>query len=477
MGLPRWAARAAGFASMAALLTLEVPVFAPRDAALPAALQPFRPVWLQAANALLAWPTQQLLSFEPDALILWSQRVSGASDASVSALDTGFHEGLGELARSMAREADLSGLGRVIAWAQLTTIVGNRLRLEDYLRSHPAAAAERVVAPVVITGLPRSGTTLLHNLMMQDDGNFRAPLNWETQDPVPPTDPGLGDADSSRYWRILRVRAQVAFFKVLAPFVMQVHNVDALNAEECVQIFALEARSIFPPTIFRLPSYMAWLLRQERPMAFHRRYLQMLQSAAPRKRTWLLKSPEHLLTLDGLWAEYPDAVVIMTHREPAGILASLSSLSARFHGVVSDRVRPLEWGPAHAKVWEQALESTMDARARRAAATAAAGAAGPAAAGLVDVQFRDLAARPLQVVKDIYKALKLELSPAALAKMQAYLAGESGDGHGKRNQGGTHEYDPAWFGLGDANMRGFDAFKRYTAMFNLSNAFKHSSEF
>lgn len=85
-------------------------------------------------------------------------------------------------------------------------------------------------------------------------------LNWKTQDAVRPTDPGLGDADSSRYWRILRVRAQVAFFKVLAPFATQVHNVDALKREECVKIFAHEARSL-PPTTFRLPSYMAWLLR------------------------------------------------------------------------------------------------------------------------------------------------------------------------------------------------------------------------
>jgi hypothetical protein len=474
MEFSQWVVWVAALASVAALLTLEVPVLAPRDASLPPALQPFRPVWLQAANALLAWPTQRLLSFEPGDIIWWSQRLSGASDASVTALDAGFHEGLDELARSMAREADLSGLGRVIAWAQLTTIVGNRLRFEDYWRTHPAAAAERVLAPVIITGLPRSGTTLLHNLLMQDEALFRAPLNWETQDPVPPTDPGLSDTDSSRYWRILRVRVQVALFKMLAPFLTQVHNVDALNAEECVQIFALEARSIFPPTIFRLPSYMAWLLRQERPMAFHRRYLQVLQSVASRNRTWLLKSPEHLLTLDGLWREYPDAVVVMTHREPAGILASLSSLSARFHGVFSDHVRPLELGPAHAKVWEHAIELSLDARTRWAAARAASDGGG---SGIVDVHFRDLAARPLKVVQDIYKALKLELSSAALAKMQTYLQGESGDGLGKRNKGGNHEYDPAWFGLSEANMRGVEAFTRYTTMFNLSSAFKHSSEF
>ncbi len=108
-------------------------------------------------------------------------------------------------------------------------------------------------------------------------------------------------------------------------------------------ILAMDGRSLLFNVLYRVHSYQEWLMKQPStsPMRFHKRFLQTLQHGSKRPaKTWLLKTPWHMFTLDALWGVYPDAKIIMPHRDPAGMIASLSSLHARFNGICSDRVRP-----------------------------------------------------------------------------------------------------------------------------------------
>ncbi len=239
-----------------------------------------------------------------------------------------WREGLDRLVDALESEADLNELGPLVATSQITAALSTRLRIIDWHTSHPELADQPVAAPVVILGQPRTGTTILFDLLAQDPA-FRAPLTWEVSDPLPPpctatydTDPRIGVSDAAS-----------GMTESIIPGFAAIHPSGARRAQECVAITVGDFRSLQWSTVFRVPSYTRWLLDEAdltSTYRYHRQFLQVLQSEHPGER-WLLKTPGHQWHLDALFAAYPDATIIHTHRDPLKVLASVSSLMSVLH--------------------------------------------------------------------------------------------------------------------------------------------------
>ncbi len=238
------------------------------------------------------------------------------------------------LLRAYETEAELSFVGRICVHGDSVRLLSNRLRLVADRRRHPGIAAEVIRRPLFITGLPRSGTTFLHALLAQDPAH-RAPQVWEVMHPSPrprrrPTPPIA---------RITTTARQLKLVDILMPDFKKVHLIGARLPQECIAITSHDFRSYSFETMSAVHSYRVWHDRQDkRPeYEFHRHFLQHLQWRCPGQR-WVLKAPGHLLALEALLQVYPDAGIILTHRDPLKVLASCASFTEVLRSAFSDRV-------------------------------------------------------------------------------------------------------------------------------------------
>ena len=273
-----------------------------------------------------------------------------------------WQEGLAILLDGLVEEARLSEMGVEIAAGGIVDYLATRLALTAWRRDHPEVADGTVVRPIVIVGQPRTGTTILYDLLAQDPA-LRAPLTWEVDKPVPPPETATYGSDP----RIAEVQAIIDMVETVMPGFMSFHAMGAQLAQECVRITAGDFRSMIFNTQFRLPTYNQWLLHDADlgpAYRWHRRYLQHLESRHPATE-WLLKSPAHLWHLDALAAEYPDAIVVQTHRDPLKVIASVSALVAHLRRMSSDQVSTAEIAAGYAEDIFLGLDRGLDARDRR----------------------------------------------------------------------------------------------------------------
>ncbi|MEI2653406.1 MAG: sulfotransferase [Microthrixaceae bacterium] len=279
-----------------------------------------------------------------------------------------WQEGLDVLLTSLDATADLNEIGVGVAEGGVVTDLSNRLRIEGWRRDHPEVATQRVDRPIIIVGQPRTGTTILFDLMAQDRTN-RAPLSWEIERPVPAPRTATYGTDP----RIAEAQAGFDLVESIIPGFTSFHELGAQLAQEDVRIFTSDFRSMQFSLQFEVPEYNRWLLH-EADMApayrWHRRFLQHLQSEHHSER-WLLKSPAHLWSLPALLAEYPDAIVIQNHRDPLKVIASISALGASLREMTTDNfdVRTLaaQYGDDIMVGLDRALQARADrlfARAR-----------------------------------------------------------------------------------------------------------------
>jgi hypothetical protein len=328
-----------------------------------------------------------------------------------------WQEGLDRVLDGLVHQARLHELGMEIAADDVRSYLVNRLAVTAWRHAHPEVAAGAVTRPIVIVGQPRTGTTILYDLLAQDPA-LRAPLTWEVDHPVPPPETATYDSDP----RIAEVQARLGMADLLIPGFTAFHPLGATLAQECVRITGSDFRSMIFQTQYRLPGYNRWLLH-EADLApayrWHRRYLQHLQSRH-HADGWLLKSPAHLWHLDALAAEYPDALVVQTHRDPLTVVASVSALAAHLRRMASDETSIPEAAADYADDIFLGLERGMDARERSVLP----------AAQVVDVRFADFMADQLGTVATIYDRLGRELTDDAADRMRAFLAAHPGDGGG-----------------------------------------------
>ena len=351
--------------------------------------------------------------FDRAALVEAAFAATGCTDLG----EDSWQDGLDRLLDDLDGPARLNDLGRTIVEAEVVGYLTTRLRILEWRRDHPEVADGPVTRPIVIVGQPRTGTTILYDLLAQDPSN-RAPLTWEVDQPVPPpetatyaTDPRIAEAD-----------AIAAMPDLLIPGFTDFHPLGATLAQECVRMTGGDFRSMIFPTQYDVPGYDRWLLH-EADMApayrWHRIYLQHLQSRHAGDR-WLLKSPCHLWSLGALLDEYPDALVIQTHRDPVRVISSISALAALLRSMASD----------HASVATAAREYAEDILLGldRSVAARQDGTLPPGQ--VVDVQFAEFLADPFSTIGAVYDALGLEFTAGAESAMRAFLDTHPGDGGG-----------------------------------------------
>ncbi len=364
------------------------------------------------------WP-----SLDPDRII------RAASDAAESEEigDPHFLEAIPVFFDAIAREADLSWLGRVMCRQSLLGFLQNRFSVYRHRAAYPELAGVPIERPLFIVGFPRTGTTILFNLLAQDPSN-RVPLGWEVQFPDPPPQSVTYRSDA----RIPKARTYFGHMDTMAPSLASIHEVGAELPQECMPILA---QSMLGPQFnvtFNVPSYQAWVDAQSHAPAykFHRHYLEHLQSRHMKDR-WVLKSPVHLRSLDALLTEYPDARIIFTHRDPAKTVPSLASLFYVIRGMASDSVDPIALGQQQMHWWADSLDLATAVRKKR----------GDKSEQFVDIQFEEVVADPVASLGRAYDQFGMPWSSDVERRMRAFLA------NNPRGKHGSHQYAIEDFGM------------------------------
>ena len=352
--------------------------------------------------------------FAPERLVATACEEAGSDDFG----DDGWQPGLARLTDGLVNEARLSAIGVEIAYLDLMRALKNRLGVIAWRKEHPEIAREPVIAPIVIVGQPRTGTTILYDLLAQDP-DLRAPLTWEVDAPCPVPQPETYHNDP----RIAQTQASIELSEQIIPGFLAFHPMGALVGQECVRITASEFTSMIFSVQYRLPSYYRWLLYEADHAGayrFHRIFLQHLQSGVSGQ--WLLKSPAHLWHLDALLTEYPDALIVQTHRDPLNVISSIAALTHHLRRMGTDDSNIAECA---AQSYEEVVVGLGREMALRDSGAVP-------AERVIDVLFTDFVNDPLTTIKDIYQKLGRELRPDTAQKMRYFLAAHPGDGGGGR---------------------------------------------
>jgi hypothetical protein len=324
-------------------------------------------------------------------------------------------------------EADLSLFGQFTARQHLLDLLENRLRLVSYWRQTTEIQKQRIDRPLFITGMPRSGSTLLHNLLAQDPGN-RVPRTWEVMFPLPPPTREAFDSDP----RISKAENRLRWFCWTKPAIVKSHPIGARLPQECIAIKSYSFQSDEFLCMFRIPSYERWLRNQDMAPAyrFHRCFLKHLQWLCQGER-WVLKAPDHVHALAALFEIYSDARIIFLHRDPLKVLGSMANLTKLLWGAFGRHIDPCQVGAYEDRTLSDTVLKIMEFQDCH-----------PSLADrFIDVQYLDLVRDPMATVQRIYHRFGLTLSAKAEAYMYAFLRGRSNKRHTK------HVYDLADFGL------------------------------
>lgn len=373
---------------------------------------------------------KRFAEFEP-ALHAAATRATGLSDFG----HDDYREGL---ARVLAAcEADLPDdeTTRAKAFAFILPGLVGRLHSEAGWRRHPECLADPIDRPLVIAGIPRTGTTALHQLLALDP-RFQGLESWIIPNPI--VRPPRVEWPAHPLYR-----AAVAAGKALeqaAPRAAALHRIEAGDVDECLALMMQTFVTNQLPSLLDLPTYDDWYLAQDE-LASYRRLADNLRliGHAEREKTWLLKNPTHFLRTGSLLEVFPDACVILTHRDPVATLVSLSSLLAAYRGDPapgSPEARRI--GPRQLRVYAQATAHTKAVRARR-------------PESFHDVHQEALAKDPIGVVRGVYARFDLDLSRETEARMQAWIRAQPQRdavlAHGRRRE------TPADYGLDPDEVR------------------------
>jgi Sulfotransferase family len=375
----------------------------------------------------------------PDALIRLAQRRSGLTDFG----DWSFEEPLAVLLKAYENESNLNAFGWFGARWDMVRFLCNLLRLRDEEKRDHTILKEAINRPIFVLGLPRSGTTFLHNLLSHDPDNL-VPRCWQTIYPYP--ERGIRALLGDRRPRV--VARQFAQFLALVPELRSLHPLDAYAAQECIEITGQVIRSLRFDTTHYVPSYAAWLEAAGHLEAyqFHRRFLQHLQHQNAGGR-WILKTPDHIFAFDALRAVYPDALFIFVHRDPLSVLPSVARLTEVLRLPFARSVDRLQIGRQVNERWIQGadllLRATEQIQADR----------------LFQVHYATLIREPFSVISTIYRHFALPMTGDAEAAIKRAIAERPNGGYGQN----SYRFED--YGLDPAKLR--RQYEAYTEHFNL----------
>jgi hypothetical protein len=384
-----------------------------------------------------------------EGLLAKAREQTGLSDFG----DDAFRAGLRVLIETYER-AGLSAGGRRRTRRRLLQLLGTRLRLEASFARHPEVRDRAITSPMYLTGLPRTGTSALFNLLGRDPA-ARPLLTWEGMCPAP-LDPavlkkfGIELGPDAPDPRIEAVRAGIERDRQRNPDFDKIHVARADGPEECVLLLAYTFCDVQMGIEPLLPPYDEWFQAQDlrASYAYYADLLRLLDWQRPGER-WLLKSPAHLWAIDVLLEMFPDACILQTHRDPLEILPSYCSMIASLMEI-REVVDPKQLGPAVLEFLARMLERGLAARDRSAPER------------FVDVDYRDFVSAPLETAERIYQAFGLELGPDTRAVMERHLS------ENPQNRHGAHRYSLEEYGLSAEAVR--DRLAEYIERFGLSGS-------
>lgn len=354
--------------------------------------------------------------------------------------DRSFFPALERLIASCNRESDLNSLGRQAVKFEIRRSLHNLLEFERRERSNPALLRRPIERPIFITGMPRSGSTFLHRLLVRDP-LVAAPLSWRLVHPHPSAAGRLGEGLNRA-----RVQAQFYLMRILAPELNTLHEVAAGEPEECTDITAQVFQSLRYDSVYRVPSYQSWLQRHGHLEAyrFHKRFLQHLDNQAPGRR-WILKSPDHVFALDDIPTVYPDAQWVFIHRDPVAVLASVARLTEVLRRPFARRVDLAEIGQQVCASWIDGAQRILRA------------AAGPRP--ILHMHYREIVSDPQRAADRLLRYGGHASSRDAAQRMRKWLGNRANRGHRQRH------YNLTSFGLDPEALRA--QFKPYTDTFGI----------
>ncbi|MET0181954.1 MAG: sulfotransferase [Caulobacterales bacterium] len=344
-----------------------------------------------------------------------------------------FREGFDILLRDIAAQ-NVTPSGVTAVESNIVEFLKTRLRIEQYARENPEILSAEIKKPIFVMGIPRTGTTLLSNLLAVDPAH-RSLLTWEASDPVPPPEAGMTHTDS----RALKALAAEAEMKKANPSAGRFYRSSAIYPTECIFVHAHEGKALYWESFGRVPNYSSYMINADMTAAYEyeRLFLQVLQHKA--KGVWNLKMPSHALYLRYLLKVFPDARVIWTHRDPYTAAGSLCSLIGNSHMRLlpeADR----EWiGQNYPKQMRTHIDRAMEVRAELGADR------------IFDSHYADIMRDPMGQMKAIYQFLGDPLSPEADSAMRSWLDDNP------QGKFGAHEYKLAEYGLSVEKLRPFFA--------------------
>lgn len=342
------------------------------------------------------------------------------------------------LIKSCQEDANLTFAGKLYLKTLIDGILKNRLQVTNDIKQHPEILSHPIRRPLFIVGLPRTGTTLLHNLLSMDPGSRFLRL-WEAVTPSPPPSP------KTRIWdkRLIKTRCILLLKRYLSPEIFVAKSMNAKSSEECITLLGQSFLSHRMFSIFlNVRQYMDWVKKQDMRPAYkyHHQLLQLLQFRYPADH-WVLKAPEHLIHIDSLLAQYPDASLVQTHRDPVKSVPSSCSMLAIFRGSYSDDIDLKEVGQSTVEWMSSAVNQAMDVRKAHDPAS------------FCDVRYQDLVADPIETVHKIYDHFGYTRSTEMDNRMHTWL--NRNPGHKK----GMHRYSLEQFHLNEEVI--YKAFEKY----------------
>lgn len=336
--------------------------------------------------------------------------------------DPYFREGLGRLIDSARREAALTFPGRLLLKSAIVSSLENRLKFIDYQKKHPEVFQTALHPPIIVMGLPRSGTTFLHRLLAQDRGN-RGLYLWELVRPIPPE----GGLDRRR----LAARIEYNLFRRLTKSLDHIHVVRDTAHEECIFLLTLTFQSGAFWMMAPVCDYARWCMTADRLKLYeeYRRLLQIFQAQTPNRRL-ILKAPAHTGGLNEILRFLPNAILVQTHRHPVDVCNSVNSLVYFSHCNTVKRLDVRKIADCDMDMLENEIRRNLFARKYN---------------GVVvhDIFYEEILKDPLGVVKRLYGAVGIPLTPETEAAMTAFIGRNTQHKHGK------HQYCAADFGLTD----------------------------
>jgi hypothetical protein len=373
-------------------------------------------------------------SLDPGSLMTTARADTGLEDFGAD----DFVERLEILCRALREEARLNPAGVLAQSVFVTGLLRNRLLLEDLVARHPEILDQQIARPIIICGLPRTGTTHLHNLMSSDPALRSLPY-WESIEPVPAEgeQQPAGGPDPRRE----RTEAGLAFLDLAMPEFKRMHEMTVDHVHEEIQLLAIDFSTMLFETIAPIPTWRDhYLARDQRPSyAYLKKILQALQWLRGGTR-WVLKSPQHLEQFPALLDVFPDATFVVTHRDPVSVTASMVTMIAYSLRLGHDPV-DLPWvGDYWSDRLRRMLQSCVDARDVLPTART------------IDVRFGQFMADDVAMVRRIYQLADQPFGPKVETAMTTFMAANP------RGRHGAVHYDLAQFGLDRARLRQMFAF-------------------